>query len=134
VRWNTFVQVAYADALVDPIKASIFATLDAAPIGYTVDLPGGLSAANIETDLRDVVATKLDLLEDVRQRHHIVPSPLHVVTIADALDLEQLHSAAAVFDHDLPLMVPCESALDISRRRKRGTSRPTSRCSRSQPW
>lgn len=42
---NVFVSVAYADALVDPIKASIFATLDAAPLGDTVALPGGFSAA-----------------------------------------------------------------------------------------
>src|SRR5262249_28711190 len=41
---NVFVSVEYADALVGPIKASIFATLDAAPIGDTVDLPGGFSA------------------------------------------------------------------------------------------
>jgi len=79
--------------------------------GYSLrglDLTQSGSLCYVETDLRDVVATKLDLLEDVRQRHHIVPSPLHVVTIADALDLEQLRSAAAVFDHDLPLMVLCE--------------------------
>lgn len=41
---NVFVSVEYADALVDPIKASILATLDAAPLGDTVDLPGGFSA------------------------------------------------------------------------------------------
>jgi len=42
---NVFVSVEYADALVGPLKASILATLDAAPLGATVELPGGFSAA-----------------------------------------------------------------------------------------
>jgi hypothetical protein len=41
---NTFVRVEYADALVDPVKASILATLEAAPLGDTVSLPGGFAA------------------------------------------------------------------------------------------
>src|SRR5262245_6580989 len=41
---NTFVSVEYADALVDPLKASIFATLDPAPNDEYVALPGGFRA------------------------------------------------------------------------------------------
>ena len=79
--------------------------------GYSLrglDLTRDSSLCYIETDLRDVVATKLDLIKEIRLRHHIVPSPLHVVTVADALDIEQVRTAAASFDRGRPLMVLCE--------------------------
>jgi hypothetical protein len=41
---NTFVSVDYADALLDPLKASILAALEATPLGDTIGLPGGFSA------------------------------------------------------------------------------------------
>jgi len=67
----------------------------------------------VEADLPDVVATKLTLLDDVRRQHGIPPSPRHVVTVADALDLEQVRAAAATggLDHGLPLMVLCEGLI-----------------------
>lgn len=65
----------------------------------------------VETDLPDVVATKLALLDEVRRQHGIPPSPLHVVTAADALDLEQVRTAVAGLDHGLPLMVLCEGLI-----------------------
>ncbi len=79
--------------------------------GYSLrglDLTTDSSLRYIETDLREVVATKLELIEEIRRRHDIVPSPSHVVTVADALDLEQVRTAAASFDRDRPLMVLCE--------------------------
>lgn len=59
----------------------------------------------VETDLADVVATKLALIEEMRQPLR----PQHVVTAADALDLDQLR-AAAVFDRE-PLLVLCEGLI-----------------------
>lgn len=41
---NTFVRVEYADALVDPVKASILAVLDPAPNDEYVALPGRFRA------------------------------------------------------------------------------------------
>jgi hypothetical protein len=41
---NTFVRVEYADALVDPVKATILAVLDPAPNDEYVALPGGFRA------------------------------------------------------------------------------------------
>jgi hypothetical protein len=41
---NTFVRVEYADVLVDPVKATILATLDPAPNDEYVALPGGFRA------------------------------------------------------------------------------------------
>ena len=79
--------------------------------GYSLrglDLTQTGSLHYVETDLRDVVATKLDLLEDVRRRHDIAPRPLHAVTVADALDLGQLQLAAAGFDRGRPLVILCE--------------------------
>jgi len=73
--------------------------------GYSfrgLDLVRDGSLRYVETDLRDVIATKLDLLDEVRQRHAIAPNPLHVVAVADALDLEHLRAAAAVFDRGRP--------------------------------
>ena len=58
--------------------------------GYSLrglDLTQSGSLHYVETDLREVVATKLDLLEGVRRRHDIAPRPLHAVTAADVLDL-----------------------------------------------
>jgi O-methyltransferase involved in polyketide biosynthesis len=79
--------------------------------GYSLrglDLTRDGSLCYVETDLRDVVATKVELLEELRRRHDISPSPSHVVTVADALDIEQLRTAAAVFERERPLLVLCE--------------------------
>jgi O-methyltransferase involved in polyketide biosynthesis len=62
----------------------------------------------VEADLPDVVSAKLSLLEDIRQHHGIPPCPQHVVTAADALDLEQVRAAAAALDRRRPLTVLCE--------------------------
>ncbi len=69
--------------------------------GYSLrglDLTRSSAVRYVETDLPDVVAAKLRLLEDVRQHHAIPRSPQHVVTAADALDFEQVRSSAAVLD------------------------------------
>ena len=82
--------------------------------GYSLrglDLTRDGSLCYVETDLRDVVATKLELLDELRRRHDIGRNPLHVVTAADALDSEQLRTAAAVFDRARPLMVLCEGLI-----------------------
>lgn len=82
--------------------------------GYSLrglDLTQSGSLHYVETDLPEVVATKLELLEEVRRRHDIEPSPLHVVTVADALDIDQLRTAAAGFDRGRPLMVLCEGLI-----------------------
>jgi O-methyltransferase involved in polyketide biosynthesis len=79
--------------------------------GYSLrglDLARDRSLRYVETDLRDVVATKLELLDELRRRHGIVPSASHVVAVADALDLEQLRAATTPFDRGRPLMVLCE--------------------------
>lgn len=79
--------------------------------GYSLrglDLTRDSSLCYVETDLRDVIATKLALLDELRRRHDLAPAPSHVVTPADALDLEQLRRAAAPFDRARPLMVLCE--------------------------
>jgi O-methyltransferase involved in polyketide biosynthesis len=65
----------------------------------------------VETDLPDVVAAKLRLLEDLRQHHTIPPSPHHVVTAADALDLDEVRSSAAVLDRSRPLTILCEGLI-----------------------
>jgi O-methyltransferase involved in polyketide biosynthesis len=62
----------------------------------------------VEADLPDVVATKRTLLDDLRRQHGIPTSPQHVVTVADALDLEQVRTAVAGLDRGLPLTVLCE--------------------------
>lgn len=82
--------------------------------GYSLrglDLTRDRSLCYVETDLRDVVATKLELLDELRRRHEIGQNPLHVVTAADALHSEQLRRAAAVFDRARPLMVLCEGLI-----------------------
>jgi O-methyltransferase involved in polyketide biosynthesis len=65
----------------------------------------------VETDLPDVIVTKLELVDELRRRHDLARSPRHVVTAADALDLEQLRAAAAVFDRARPVMVLCEGLI-----------------------
>jgi O-methyltransferase involved in polyketide biosynthesis len=82
--------------------------------GYSLrglDLTQDSAVRYVETDLPDVVATKLTLLDDVRRQHGISPSPRHVVTVANALDFEVLRSAAEGLDHGLPLMVLCEGLI-----------------------
>ena len=82
--------------------------------GYSLrglDVTRGGEIRYVETDLPDVVAEKLRLLEDVRQHHGIAPSPQHVVTVADALDLDQVRAAAAVLDTRQPLTILCEGLI-----------------------
>ena len=91
--------------------------------GYSLrglDVTRDDSLRYVETDLPDVVATKLGLLEELRTRHHIAPSPLHGVTAADALSLEQLRAAAAVFDRSRPLLVLCEGLIGYLTREETG--------------
>jgi O-methyltransferase involved in polyketide biosynthesis len=82
--------------------------------GYSLrglDLTRSGAIRYVETDLPDVVAEKLRLLEDVRQHHAIPRSPHHVVTAADALDLDEVRSSAAVLDPTRPLTVLCEGLI-----------------------
>lgn len=65
----------------------------------------------VETDLPGVIAAKQGLLDEIRQRHHIAPSPRHHVTVADALDIEQLRGAVRVLDPRQPLLVLCEGLM-----------------------
>jgi O-methyltransferase involved in polyketide biosynthesis len=91
--------------------------------GYSLrglDLTQRGSLHYVETDLRDVVATKLELLTDVRRRHNIAPNPLHVITAADVLDLDQLRAATAGFKRDQPLMVLCEGLVGYLTREETG--------------
>jgi O-methyltransferase involved in polyketide biosynthesis len=74
----------------------------------------------VETDLRYVVTTKLELLEEVRRRHNIAPRPLHAVKVADALDLGQLEDAAAGFDRGRPLVILCEGLVGYLTREETG--------------
>jgi O-methyltransferase involved in polyketide biosynthesis len=79
--------------------------------GYSLrglDLTQRGALGYVETDLPEVIATKRALLDEVRQRHAIAPSPRHVVTAADALDLDQLRDATERLDHDRPLTISCE--------------------------
>lgn len=82
--------------------------------GYSLrglDLTRGGAVRYVETDLPGVVATKLGLLEDVRKDHGIPRSPQHVVTTADALDLDQVRSSVAALDKGQPLTVLCEGLI-----------------------
>ncbi len=91
--------------------------------GYSLrglDLTRDDSLCYVETDLPDVVATKLGLLDEVRRRHQIAPSPLHVVRAADALDVEQLRAATAMLDRSRPLMVFCEGLIGYLTREETG--------------
>ena len=81
--------------------------------GYSLrglDLTRNGAVRYVETDLPDVVAAKLSLLEDVRQHHSIVRSPHHVVT-ADALDFDEVRSSAAVLDPSRPVTILCEGLI-----------------------
>ena len=82
--------------------------------GYSLralDLTRSHSIRYVEADLPEVIETKRGLLEELRQKHGIAPSPDHVVTVADALDLDQVRAAAAVLDHGKPLAVLCEGLI-----------------------
>jgi len=82
--------------------------------GYSLrglDLTRSDEIRYVETDLPNVIAAKLRLLENVRQNHGIQPRPQHVVTTADALDLYQVRAAAAVLDPHQPLTVLCEGLI-----------------------
>jgi O-methyltransferase involved in polyketide biosynthesis len=82
--------------------------------GYSLrglDVTRSSAIRYVETDLPDVVATKLALLEDVRRQHGIASNARHVVTVADALDLEQVRTAARLFDPEQPLIVLCEGLI-----------------------
>jgi O-methyltransferase involved in polyketide biosynthesis len=82
--------------------------------GYSMrglDLTRSGTVHYVETDLAGVISTKQELLDEVRRRHHIAPSPRHHVTVADALDVEQLRVAARVLDPHEPLLVLCEGLM-----------------------
>jgi O-methyltransferase involved in polyketide biosynthesis len=82
--------------------------------GYSLrglDLTRGGTIRYVEIDLPEVVATKRRLLDDIRQQHAIAPSPLHTVSVANALDYGQLRAAAAVFDPRKPLLILCEGLI-----------------------
>jgi O-methyltransferase involved in polyketide biosynthesis len=82
--------------------------------GYSLrglDLTRNHALEYVEVDLPDVVAAKRTLLADIRTHHGIPSSAEHVVTQANALDWEQLSTAAAVLDRRRPLMVLCEGLI-----------------------
>jgi O-methyltransferase involved in polyketide biosynthesis len=82
--------------------------------GYSLrglDLAQNHDLQYVETDLPDVVATKLGLLDDLRSHHAIAPVPQHAVTAANALDLAQLRVATAALDRRRPLTVLCEGLI-----------------------
>jgi O-methyltransferase involved in polyketide biosynthesis len=77
--------------------------------GLDLTLTGSIQY--VEADLSEVIETKRGLLEELRRQHGVAPSPRHVVTVADALDPEQVRAAAAVLDHGKPLVVLCEGLI-----------------------
>ena len=82
--------------------------------GYSLrglDLTRDSSLCYVETDLPEVVATKRGLLEELRRRHELAPTPLHVVADADVLDVEQLRAATAMLDRSRSLLVLCEGLI-----------------------
>jgi O-methyltransferase involved in polyketide biosynthesis len=82
--------------------------------GYSMrglDLTRSGALHYVETDLPGVIATKQELLDEVRRCHDIAPSPRHRVTVADALDVEQLRVAARGLDPRQPLLVLCEGLM-----------------------
>ena len=82
--------------------------------GYSLrglDLTRSGPVRYVETDLPDVVAAKLRLLEEVRRHHAIPHSPHHVVTAADALDFDEVRTSASVLDRSRPLTVLCEGMI-----------------------
>ena len=91
--------------------------------GYSLrglDLTRDSSLRYVETDLPDVVTAKLGLLDEVRRRHDLAPSPLHVVTAANVLELEELRAATAGFDRSRPLLVLCEGLIGYLTREETG--------------
>ena len=91
--------------------------------GYSLrglDLTRDGSLGYVETDLPEVVATKLELLEEVRRRHGIEPSPSHVVRAASALEIDQLRAATAALDRSRPLLVLCEGLIGYLTREETG--------------
>lgn len=82
--------------------------------GYSLrglDLTRSRSIRYVEADLPEVIETKRALLEELRREHGTAPSPGHVVTVADALDLDQVRAAAAALDQREPLIVLCEGLI-----------------------
>lgn len=82
--------------------------------GYSMrglDLARGGALDYVETDLPGVISAKQELLDEVRRSHRIAPSPRHHVTVADALDVEQLRVATRVLDRRQPLLVLCEGLM-----------------------
>ncbi|HET6583044.1 MAG TPA: class I SAM-dependent methyltransferase [Nannocystaceae bacterium] len=65
----------------------------------------------VETDLAGVISTKRELLDEIRRRHHIAPSPRHHVTVADALELQELRVATRHLESRDPLLVLCEGLM-----------------------
>ena len=82
--------------------------------GYStrgLDLTRSSALHYVETDLAGVISAKQPLLDELRRCHHIAPSPRHHVTVADALDVEQLGAAARELDRRQPLLVLCEGLM-----------------------
>jgi len=82
--------------------------------GYStrgLDLTRSGTLHYVETDLPGVIATKQELLDEIRRRHHVAPSSRHHVTVADALDVEQLRVATRDLDRRQPLCVLCEGLM-----------------------
>ena len=82
--------------------------------GYSMrglDLTRSGAVDYVETDLAGVIATKEALLDEIRRSHHVAPSPRHHVTVADALEVEQLRAATRVLDAGHPLLVLCEGLM-----------------------
>jgi O-methyltransferase involved in polyketide biosynthesis len=82
--------------------------------GYSLrglDLTRSGAVRYVETDLPGVVAAKVALLDELRRHHAIPQSPHHVVTAADALNLEEVRASAAVLDRGQPLTVLCEGLI-----------------------
>lgn len=65
----------------------------------------------VETDLPEVVAAKVSLLDDLRNDHAIPRSGQHRVVAADALDFDAVRSAASAFDPSAPLTILCEGLI-----------------------
>lgn len=82
--------------------------------GYSMrglDLTRSGTLRYVETDLPGVISTKQELLDEIRRCHHLAPSPRHHVTVADALDIEQLRGATRALDPRQPLLVMCEGLM-----------------------
>jgi O-methyltransferase involved in polyketide biosynthesis len=82
--------------------------------GYSMrglDLTRSGTLHYVETDLPGVISAKQELLDEVRRCHHIAPSSRHHVTVADALDVEQLRVATHRLDRSQPLLVLCEGLM-----------------------